>query len=104
MGQYCMIEIAFDDMQDVRKTVDILLSKKLVASTHIIGSDSSWNWNQERENKKEYLLQVKTKTLNQQAIFDIVCSIHPYDCFEFAVYELTSISKDYLQWIEREVI
>lgn len=45
MSQYCMIEIAFDDMQDVRKTVDILLSKKLVASTHIIESDSSWNWN-----------------------------------------------------------
>ena len=81
-----------------------MLSKRLVASTHIIESNSSWNWKNERESDKEFLLQVKTKVTKQNDIYNEIKKIHSYDCFEFAVYELNSINSDYLKWIDEEVI
>lgn len=81
-----------------------MLSKRLVASTHIIESNSSWNWKNERESDKEFLLQVKTKLTKQNDIYNEIKKIHSYDCFEFAVYELNSINSDYLKWIDEEVI
>ena len=81
-----------------------MLSKRFVASTHIIESNSSWNWKNERESDKEFLLQVKTKLTKQNDIYNEIKKIHSYDCFEFAVYELNSINSDYLKWIDEEVI
>lgn len=49
MNKYCMIEIAFGNIEEVNKVIDILLSKRLVASTHIIEINSSWNWKNEIE-------------------------------------------------------
>jgi uncharacterized protein involved in tolerance to divalent cations len=99
-----MIESAFDNKDELDKVINILLDKKLVASCHVIESESLWNWNNERENSKEYSLQMKTKKRNAESIFEIIKSIHSYECFEFAIYEISSISKDYLKWIDDEVI
>jgi periplasmic divalent cation tolerance protein len=99
-----MIESAFDNKDELDKVINILLDKKLVASCHVIESESLWNWNNERENSKEYLLQMKTKKSKVESIFEIIKSIHSYECFEFAIYEISSINKDYLKWIDDEVI
>ena len=99
-----MIEIAFNNKEEINETINVLLSKRLVASTHIIESNSSWNWKHERESDKEFLLQVKTKVTKQNDIYNEIKKIHSYDCFEFAVYELNSINSDYLKWIDEEVI
>ena len=53
MSKYCMIEIAFNNKEEINKAINVLLSKRLVASTHIIESNSSWNWKNERESDKE---------------------------------------------------
>ena len=53
MSKYCMIEIAFNNKEEINKAINVLLSKRLVASTHIIDSNSSWNWKNERESDKE---------------------------------------------------
>ena len=102
MKDYCMIETAFDNKEELNKMVNILLDNKLVASCHAIESDSSWNWNNTRESSKEYLLQMKTKKCYLNEIYEAIKEIHSYECFEFAVYDLTSINKDYLNWIEKE--
>lgn len=102
MNMYCMIEIAFGNIEEVNKVIDILLSKKLVASTHIIETNSSWNWQNKREEALEYLLQVKTKLNKQNDIYNEIKKIHSYECFEFAVYEISSINNDYLKWIDEE--
>ena len=104
MSKYCMIEIAFINKEEINEAINVLLSKRLVASTHIIESNSSWNWKYERESDKEFLLQVKTKVTKQNDIYNEIKKIHSYDCFEFAVYELNSINSDYLKWIDEEVI
>lgn len=61
MNEYCMLETANDNYEEIKSIAKELLAKKLVASCHIPDGESSWNWNNEREEEKEYLLQMKTK-------------------------------------------
>ena len=61
MNEYCMLETSNDNYEEIKSIAKELLDKKLVASCHILESESSWNWNNEREESKEYLLQMKTK-------------------------------------------
>lgn len=41
MSKYCMIEIVFNNKEEINETINVLLSKRLVASIYIIGSNSS---------------------------------------------------------------
>jgi len=68
----------------------------------MVESSSKWNWKQEQEESKEYLVFMKTKKSLQEKIFNVIKEIHSYDCFEFAVFDLTSCNQDYLNWIEDE--
>ena len=104
MPEYCMIEIAFDNLELLNELVKDLLSQKLIASAHVIESASSWLWHGAKEQAHEYLLQVKTKKKNQLLIYDIVKEKHNYDIFEFAVYDISSVSNDYLKWLDNEII
>ena len=104
MQEYCMIEIAFDNLELVKELVNVLLGQKLIASAHVIESDSTWLWHGAKEQAHEYLLQVKTKKKNQSLIYDIVKEKHNYDIFELAVYDISSVSNDYLKLLDEEII
>lgn len=101
---YCMIETAFDNLDEVKQVISKLLDEKLVASCQMVESNSKWNWKQKQEESKEYLVFMKTKKSLQEKIFNVIKEIHSYDCFEFAVFELNSCNQDYLNWIEEETI
>ena len=99
---YCMIETAFDNIDEAKQVVSKLLDKKLVASCQVIESNSKWNWKLKLEERKEFLGLMKTKKSLQEKIYNVIKEIHSYDCFEFAVFDLTSCNKEYLNWIEEE--
>lgn len=99
---YCMVEIAFDSEEEVSKATNELLQKRLISSSQIVKSSSKWRWNGELEMSDEFLMLIKTKKEHLDEIYKIVRNIHSYDCFEFAVFDMTSINKDYLEWIDRE--
>lgn len=99
---YCMIEIAFGIKKELDLVISKLLENKLVASCQVIESNSKWNWKSSIEKSKEYLLIVKTKQSLSEEIYNVVKSIHSYECFEFAIFNLTSCSKEYLNWIKEE--
>ena len=99
---YCMIEIAFDNMEELNKVCKKLLKEKLVGSCQVVESNSKWNWHGEYEEAKEYLLFVKTKKNLANDIYELIKTIHSYECFEFAIFELDSCNEDYLKWIEEE--
>lgn len=101
---YCMIETAFDNLDEAKQVISKLLDEKLVASCQMVESNSKWNWKQEQEESKEYLVFMKAKKSLQEKIFNVIKEIHSYDCFEFAVFDLTSCNQDYLNWIEEETI
>lgn len=99
---YCMIETAFDNKEELEKVVNDLLDNKLVASCQTIESNSTWNWDSKKECAKEYLLLMKSKKSLSNEIYKVIKCIHSYECFEFAIFDLTSINDNYLNWIDRE--
>ena len=99
---YCMIETAFDNREELNTVVERLLEEKLVSSCQVVESDSRWNWNNEYESSREYLVFMKTKKSLITDVFEVIRKIHSYDCFEFAVFNLDSCNDDYLNWIEKE--
>ncbi|MBR4110490.1 MAG: divalent-cation tolerance protein CutA [Clostridia bacterium] len=99
---YCMIETAFGNLDEAKKVIDRLLEEKLVASCQMLESNSKWNWKNEIEESKEYIVLMKTKKSLQEKIYAVIKGIHSYDCFEFAVFNLESNNQDYLNWIEEE--
>lgn len=102
MNDFCMIESAFDNEKEVSIVVNKLLDNKLVSSCQVVKSESSWNFKHQREYSGELLLLMKTQRKHIKKIYEIIKSVHSYECFEFAVFNLTSVSKDYLNWIEEE--
>lgn len=100
--EYCMIESAFDNKEEVNKVVERLLKEKLVSSCQIVESDSRWNWNAKYEESKEYLVFMKTKKSLIINVYEEIKKIHSYECFEFAVFDINSCNNDYLKWIEME--
>ena len=100
--EYCMIESAFDNKEEVNKVVERLLKEKLVSSCQIVESDSRWNWNGKYEESKEYLVFMKTKKSLIINVYEEIKKIHSYECFEFAVFDINSCNNDYLRWIEAE--
>ena len=99
-----MIETSFDNIDEAEKVISKLLDKKLVASCQMVESNSKWNWKQEQEESKEYLVFMKTKKSLQEKIFNVIKEVHSYDCLEFAVFDLISCNQDYLNWIDKETI
>ena len=97
-----MIEVAFNSEEEVKLIKERLLKEKLVASLQVIISDSSWNYKGEREGDKEYLVFMKTKESLINEVYEVIKEIHSYEVFEYAVFPLTSPSKDYLDWIDKE--
>ena len=100
--RYVMIEVAFNSEEEVKLIKERLLKEKLVASLQVIVSDSSWNYNGELESDKEYLVFMKTKESLVNEVYEVIKEIHSYEVFEYAVFPLTSPSKDYLDWIDKE--
>ena len=100
--RYVMIEVAFNSEEEVKLIKERLLKEKLVASLQVIVSDSSWNYNGELESDNEYLVFMKTKESLINEVYEVIKEIHSYEVFEYAVFPLTSPSKDYLDWIDKE--
>lgn len=100
--KYVMIEVAFNNEEEVNLTKEKLLKEKLVASLQVIVSDSAWNYKGELESDKEYLVFMKTKDSLINEVYKVIKEIHSYNVPEFAVFPLTSPSYDYLNWIEEE--
>ncbi len=97
----CMIELAFGNMDEVNKVINDLLKDKLICGAQVIESNSKWRWQEQIEMCKEYLVFIKTKKELANDIYDVVRKYHSYECFEFAIIDLDSCNKDYLDWINK---
>lgn len=100
--KYCMIETAFDNKEKLEEIVSELLKNKLVSGCQMIESNSRWSWKKEIESSKEYVLFMKTKRSLVKDIYKTVKCLHSYECFEFAIFDLTSCNQEYLNWIKEE--
>ena len=89
----------------VKKIIDQLLTKKLVACINVIKNVSSYYW---WENKictdKESLLIIKTKKVLFKKLLNEIKKVHPYKVPEIISIKMSEGNKEYLNWIDSVTI
>ncbi len=89
-----------DSSSEAKRLSKHLVENKLAACVNIIGpSTSVYNWKNNLENSKEYVLWIKTLTNNVSSVSKIIRSLHSYDVPEIISFPFKSHNDDYSQWI-----
>ena len=88
-----------DSFEIMNNIANKLISEKLAASTHIYTLDSSYWWEGKVETKKEYKLEILTKSSKLTEIKDIIKSMHNYQ-LPFISYDIdTHMGEELEKWI-----
>jgi periplasmic divalent cation tolerance protein len=101
---YIQISTTLAKKVDAERLAKTLSKKNLSACTQIIGPITSvYRWKGKLEKTKEWLCVIKTKRaffkLTELAIKDV----HPYELPEIAAVPIIEGSREYLEWIRKEL-
>ena len=89
-----------DSSSEAERLSKHLVENKLAACVNIIGpSTSVYNWKNNLENSKEYVLWIKTLTENILSVSNTIKSLHSYNVPEIISFPFKSHNNDYSQWI-----
>ena len=95
-----VIQTTFNDKEEAKKLIHILLDNKLCACIQMHEVDSFYVWADEVCEDKEYLLNIKTKKSNYKEIKRKIKENHSYDLPEIVAMDIIDGSKSYLKWLE----
>ena len=93
MNDYCMIESAFDNKEELNSVINQLLDKKLVASCHVIESESIWNWKNERS---DGVCRIKACPRLREVVLgnDSFCDFKTFELCEVACLQSIDFGKE----------
>jgi periplasmic divalent cation tolerance protein len=102
---YIMVFITVKDKEEAEKISTTLVKRRLAACVNTVAEVSSrfW-WKDKLDTAQESLLIVKTKQTLLPEIVKTVKKIHSYDVPEIIAVPIIGGSRDYLDWIDSEVI
>lgn len=101
---YVVIFITTADDEEARLISRVLLEQRKAACISIVAGVSSLFWWQGKiDSSQESLLVVKTKASLLDEVVELVQEIHSYDNPEIIALPVLGGSKDYLEWIGKEV-
>jgi periplasmic divalent cation tolerance protein len=81
-----------------------LVAERLVACVNMCGVQSVFRWEGRVQEEAEQLLLLKTTADRLPALQTRVQALHPYDCPEFIVLDVTAGAAAYLRWVGEEVL
>ncbi len=97
---FSIIITTVDSSKEAESISKYLVEYKLVACVNIIGpSKSVYNWKNNLENSKEYILWIKTITENILSVTRTIKSLHSYSVPEIISFPFKSHNDDYSHWI-----
>jgi len=97
---FSIIITTVDSSSEAERLSKHLVENKLAACVNIIGpSTSVYNWKNNIENSREYVLWIKTLTNNVSSVSKIIRSLHSYDVPEIISFPFKSHNDDYSKWI-----
>ncbi|OGN98176.1 MAG: hypothetical protein A2Y89_02350 [Chloroflexi bacterium RBG_13_51_18] len=102
---YIVVLITAKDQEEAQKIAKSLVKKREAACVNIIPSVSShfW-WKDKLDNTDESLLIVKTRESLLPEVIKSVKKIHSYRIPEIIALPIVGGSRDYLEWMDSEII
>lgn len=103
MDKYIIVKTLCDNKEIVNNIVDKLLNKKLVVGCQIYKSESKYHWNNNLEQKNEFLIEMRTKLSKYNEIETEIRKIHNYEVCEISYIEILGANEDFLSWIDENL-
>ena len=103
MDKYIIVTMLCDKKEIANKIINVLLEKKLVAGSQMTKVHSKYWWDNKLEECDEYKLEFRTKESKFAIIENEIKGIHNYEVAEISYYEIKNASKDFLNWIDKNV-
>jgi len=102
---YIAVLITVKEAEEARKIAKSLVKRRLAACINILPEIESHFWWQDKlESEKEILLIIKTKESLLPELTKSVKKIHSYSIPEIIALPIVGGSRDYLEWLDSEVI
>tara|TARA_B100000315_G_scaffold225611_1_gene231999 strand:+ start:135 stop:476 length:342 start_codon:yes stop_codon:yes gene_type:complete len=97
---FSIVITTVDSSSEADKLAKHLVENKIAACVNIVGpSISVYNWKNNLEKSKEYILWIKTITENILSVTRTIKSLHSYSVPEIISFPFKSHNDDYSHWI-----
>lgn len=105
MNELLMVTTTFETKEEAEQMAKIVLDKRLAACAQVSGPIASlyW-WHGKIENTQEYILTLKTTVKYFKKLEQIIKDNHPYDLPEIIATQATHSSREYKDWLNKELI
>ena len=104
MQSYIQVVTTTDKKEDAERIATYLVEKRLAACVQIAGPITSfYRWRGNIESAGEWQCWIKTKESLYMEIEKTIKSIHPYEVPEIIAVPIARGSREYLEWLEKEV-
>ncbi len=102
---YIVIMVTCASEEEARKISERLLAKRLVACANILPKiESRFWWRGKIDSATELLLTMKTVRSNFKKIEAEIKRLHSYEVPEIIALPIVLGSRDYLDWISRNIV
>jgi periplasmic divalent cation tolerance protein len=102
-AKFAIVLVTAPDLKTARALAKAALSARLIACANLVSKiESHYWWQGKIASGAEVLLVLKTRKSKLAALEKLVLARHPYDTPEFLVLSLSTGSKKYLEWLERD--
>lgn len=100
----CLIYSTFGNLDDARKIGRALVEERLAACVNIVPKiNSIYWWKGEVEDEEEALLIAKTTEDNVDKVMKRLRELHPYEVPAILVIPLSSVLKEFADYVKSEV-
>ena len=104
MDKYIIVTTLCNKEEIANKIIDTLLEKKLIVGSQVTKVYSKYWWNNKLEECDEYKLEFRTKETIFNEIENEIKQIHDYEVAEISYYEIKNASKEFFDWIDKNIL
>ena len=104
MDKYIIVTTLCNKEEIANKIIDTLLEKKLIVGSQVTKVHSKYWWNNKLEECDEYKLEFRTKETIFNEIVNEIKQIHDYEVAEISYYEIKNASKEFFDWIDKNIL
>ena len=97
----CIVQTTLDGEDKAEALARALLEQKLAACIQIAPVQSRYFWRDVLMREKEFVLSIKARAADFEAIAALIRALHSYDVPEIIAVPILSGDPAYLDWVEK---